>query len=47
MKKRAVPDRATAGSGKPDFPIPCNTPMLAPIDPIVCWALKGGRVPRL
>ena len=37
----------TAGSGSPERPMPCSTPTLAPMAPMVCWALKGGRVPRL
>ncbi len=27
--------------------MPCSTPMLAPMAPMVCWASKGGSVPRL
>ena len=35
--------------GNIGFPrdIPCKTPMLAPMAPMVRWARKGGRVPKI
>ena len=46
-KKVESPMVHTRCSGSPARDMPWSTPMLAPMAPMVCWASKGGRVPRL